>query len=858
MDLLEREAQLAVLDARLAEVRASGRGQIVLVAGEAGVGKTAVVRAFAARHPSVPVLAGGCEPLFTPRPLGPLLDIAAAAGGELAEVTRRAACATDVLSALAGAVRGPALVVLEDLHWADEATLDVVHLLGRRVAGMPALVIATYRDDELDRVHPLRVVLGELRGAHRMTVEPLSPGAVAGLAATQGADGAELHARTGGNPFFVTELLAHPGPSTPGGVRDAVLARAARLGAGARRLLEAVAVARPRADVRLLEGIAPEALAELEACLASGMLRTDGDAVAFRHEIARATIEDALPPSRRVALHRAALAALAGHAEPARLAHHAEAAGDGAAVLAHATRAGERAERLGAHREAAAHFAAAVGHADALGPADRAALLERRAHACFLSGMIPEAVGAETLALALHVATGDRVREGDALRKLALFAWYEGDGARVVEAGAAAVAILETLPPGRELALAYAMCTTNRMMDFDLPGTRAWSEKAIALARRLGETEVLVAAIRNVGTVELTHAAAGGAEKLLHSLELALEHGLTSHAAVAYCNLVSSFHDTRDYDAARVHLTAGRAFCRDHDLPAWETYLAGWEARIALDGGDWTGAAALAGANLERTRGALPHSRFRSLLVLGVLHARRGDADPWPALDEALGIAVGADELERLGPVAAARAEAHWLAGDATGVAGATGDALARAERSDHRWLIGELVLWRHRAGLPHDDGERLPPPHRAELAGEHRAAADFWAARGCRYDAALALGGGEAEDDLRESLRRLQALGARPAAAIVARRLRERGARGVRLGPRAATRANPADLTARQLDVLALLTRGDRNADIAAKLFLSEKTVAHHVSAILRKLDVRTRGQAAAEAARLGIAEPR
>ena len=201
-----------------------------------------------------------------------------------------------MLAALARALRGSSVVVLEDLHWADEATLDVVQLLGRRVARMPALVIATYRDDELARDHPLRVVLGELGGAHRMTVEPLSPGAVARLAAAHGVDGAALHARTGGNPFFVTEVLARHGASTPGSVRDAVLARAARLPAPARRLLEAVAVARPRAEIWLLERIAADELPELEACLASGMLRAEGDAVGFRHEIARATIEDELPP----------------------------------------------------------------------------------------------------------------------------------------------------------------------------------------------------------------------------------------------------------------------------------------------------------------------------------------------------------------------------------------------------------------------------------------------------------------------------------------------------------------------------------------------------------------------------------
>jgi predicted ATPase len=320
VELLERETHFAMLDTWLEEVRRSGRGQMVLLGGEAGAGKTALVRAFGERHRSAAVLVGGCEALFTPRPLGPLVDIAAEVGGELAELTDRGASAGEVLVALGRALRGVSVVVVEDLHWADEATLDVVHLLGRRVASIPALVVATYRDDELGRDHPFRVVLGQLGAAHRVTVGPLSPGAVARLAAAQGIDGAVLHSRTGGNPFFVTEVLARGGVSMPGSVRDAVLARAARTPAAARRLLEAVAVARPRAEIWLLERIAADDLSELEACLGSGMLRAEADAVGFRHEIARAAIEDELPPDRRVGLHRAALAALAGRAEPARLA----------------------------------------------------------------------------------------------------------------------------------------------------------------------------------------------------------------------------------------------------------------------------------------------------------------------------------------------------------------------------------------------------------------------------------------------------------------------------------------------------------------------------------------------------------
>ena len=654
MELLEREEHLAMLETWLAEVRESGRGQMVLLAGEAGGGKTALVSAFAARQRSVAVLAGGCEPLFTPRPLGPLQDIG------LADLTPSAG---EAVVAMGRALRGTSIVVLEDLHWADEATLDFVQLLGRRVAGMPALVIATYRDDELARDHPLRVVLGQLTAR--------APDAR--RAAVGGRGGAAGH---------VTRRRRHGAPRSHRGqsvlrdrgtrarrcqhARERPRCRGRARGAPARarpRLLEAVAIARPRAEIELLERIAPDELPELEACLASGMLRADGDAVVFRHEIARATIEDELPPDRRIGLHRAALAALAG-GEPARLAHHAEAADDGAAVLEYSQAAGERAARLGAHREAAAHFAAALRHADGLEPAARAALLERRAQECFVSGMIEEAVDAETLALEIFVATGDRLREGDAHRQLALFAWYQGDGARNDERTDTAVAILETVSPGRELALAYGARASRSMMAFDLAGAREWGDKAIELAERLNETEVLVTAIGIVGTVELAHGLDEGREKLQRALALALDAGLERHAAVVYCNLVNSLPRHPRLRGGRAHLDAGRAYCDQHDLLAWDIYLGGWEARIALDHGRWAEAGALAVDNVERTHGTLPHSRFRSLLVAGVLHARRGDADPWPQLDEALAIAAAANELDTVGPVAAARAEARWLAGE--------------------------------------------------------------------------------------------------------------------------------------------------------------------------------------------------
>jgi DNA-binding CsgD family transcriptional regulator/tetratricopeptide (TPR) repeat protein len=799
--------------------------------------------------------------LRTPRPLGPLLDIAEATGGELEELVAGAArpheVALELLRELRG--RGPTVVVLEDVHWADEATLDVLTLLATRIGSAPALVLASYRDDDLGGADQFRAGLGELlRRPERLKVEPLSQAAVVELAQPHGVDAEELYRRTGGNPFFVIEVLAAGGERIPETVRDAVLVRSAHLSGPARRLLEAVAVVPGHVDLWLLELIAGEFVDRLEECLASGMLSSGSAYVGFRHELARLAIEEAIAPNRRIALHRGALAALAtrgrDHPDVARLAHHAEAAGDVESVLRWAPLAAERAASTGAHREAAAQYARALKFADGLSLQRRAELLQRRADECYMTDQFAQAIEAQEGALDCHRRVGDPRGEGDSLRSLSRLLRYVGRTRDAQAAALEAVELLERVPPGHELAIAYSTVSHLRMSIEDHDGTKAWGTRALELARSLDDTEALVYALTNIGVVEFLAGEADGRIKLERALELAQRHGLEEHAGRAILSLVVWPLRHRMFDLAAGNLETGLEYCGERGLGTWRLYLHACRARLELDLGHWSEAADSAALVLRDPRSA-PVPRGWALAALGAVRARRGDAETSALLAEARALAESSGELQRIGPLAAARAEAAWLAGDNASVAEATDAALDLALHCRAPWVAGELAYWRWQAGLR----DELPAgaaaePYSLSIVGEWARAAERWRTIGCPYEAALALAESDDQLAVRQSIVELQQLGARPAAAIVARRLRERGVRGVPRGPRPRTRENPAGLTSRELDVLALLAEGLRNAQIAQRLVVSEKTVDHHVSAVLRKLDVRTRGEAAAEAFRLGL----
>jgi DNA-binding CsgD family transcriptional regulator len=853
--LLEREQPLALLQGALDEA-VRPRGQVALVSGEAGIGKTTLVEAFARRQRGVRVLRGACEALFTPRPLGPLRDIAVELGGPLLEVLdqgSRERIFDACLAALARPDR-PTLCIIEDLHWADEATLDLLKFLARRIGKAPVVLVATYRDDEVTAVPTLRRVLGDLPPSSVLRIElgPLSEAGVAALARKAGRNPDGLHALTSGNPFFLTELLGDEGASMPSSVAAAVQARVARLSPAARELLELVAVVPGACEVWLLQamrGATPDGLAE---SLDGGLLTHRLGAYAFRHELARLAVLDAVPAGRRQQLNALVMRTLLGRDArqyAGRVVHHAAEAGAADVVLQHAPPAAAYAARVGAHREAAAYYGRALEYAEALPLEERARLLELRSFECYLTDQHDAAFEARERALQAWRQLDQPIRIGDSLRWLSRLAWCRGQQEAAGRFAGEALQALVSLPPSRELAYAHSNCAQLAMLAHETSACIEHGRKALELARRLGDVEVEVHALNNIGTATwggLRDPA--GREMLERSLALAVEHGFQEHAARAYTNLAYEAGIGFDFDAAARYYEAGIAYCEAGELDFWGQYMRACRTQVWLDQGRWREAEAEARALLELDELA-PISRILALAVLARILARTGAGRTARLLDEAVELAQRSGDLIRLTPVACARAEAAWLAGQPEHIREIVEPVYRQARVLGDYDCGGELAWWMGRTGALETREFEVHPAWALQGAGRYADAAEAWRALGCPYHEAVArLEAGDARN-VAAALAIFERLGARVPAQQARARLRPQSA------PR---RRGAGGLTRRQAEVLALAAEGLSNAGIAARLFLSPKTVDHHLQAAFGVLGANSRTEAVAEARRKGwLADP-
>jgi len=610
MELLERTPFLDTLTGYAQDARL-GSGRLVLVSGESGMGKTVLAEAFQQQLEDARWLWGSCDGLLTPRPLGPLFDIGPQAGGELAALCRQGAARDELFTAFLAELGAPGpltVAVIEDLHWADEATADLLSYLGRRLGRVPALILATYRDDEIPEDHPLRMVLGDLatqRSTRRMRMPPLSVSAVAELAGPHGVDAAELHRITGGNPFYVSEILEAGWPSIPPTVRDAVGARLARATPGTRRLVESAAVIGGRVDRELLAAaLTGSGDADgLEEGLSTGILMADGPGLRFRHELVRMAVEASIPPHRTAELHKRLLTALEdrGGADPALLAHHAEGAGDAPAVRRHAQEAGRRSAALGAHREAAAQFERALRFAAGAGDATLAALHEDLGSECALLDRWDEAEAALRAALRLHHELGDELSAGRNLWMLSKALWRLCRGEESAETAEEGVRILAGQPASHELAWAYAHLSALRMYIGQADQAIAIGGQAYGLGEKLGLPEVVSYALNTIGCAQ-AYDGRSGMDTIERALRIAVGADLHEAAGRAFANLQSTGNAQNRFAAAERFYAEGMAYCDERELRVFTSCLLGGHAETMVLTGDWEEAAKVSRQLLDRQR----------------------------------------------------------------------------------------------------------------------------------------------------------------------------------------------------------------------------------------------------------------
>lgn len=859
VDLLERAHFLETLGEYAADAR-SGRGRLVLLAGEAGVGKTSVLEQFRARHLDLRLLWGACDGSFTPRPLGPLYEMATTVGGRLLELCadgadRRQLFAT-FLDELGASVH-PTVVVIEDLHWADDATLDWLRHLARRIAGTRAMVVASYRDDEPGTHSPLAEVIGQIathRGVRRMSLPPLTPDAVRQLAGDSGRDIDELYRLTGGVPFYVGEVLnAEPG-AVPRTVADVVSARVSHLSEDAARLVLAAAVLGGPAQAGLLAAVSGSDADALDECVESGTLVGGLEAYRFRHELTRLAVEQSIPALRRGRIHAAALAALHETApnDHARLAYHADGAGDGDQALRHAARAAADAVAMRSHREAVLQYQRALRWAQSADDETKATLHEGLATSLGLMDRWEESADQRERALVLRRGLGDPIKISENLRSQAKCLWRLCRGEESEQATEESFALMATAPDSVERAWVYALYSAAQGDGGGSAKALVYAQEALRQAESLGCPDVLAHALNTIGVIRLGMGHDGFPE-LTRSIDLALDQGCDEQAARGYANLYQVAADRMRIAEYEWCFQDGMRFCVDNDLHTYTVCLRGSRTTALLRLGRLSEAVEVAEAALGEP--ASPVNRLHLLIPLSSALARLGDPRAADLIEEARGLAIATKDVLWPVMVAAVRAEAAWLAGRRGGLDERDVETLGAADGEDP-WIVGELAVWLDRCGRL-DRRPSLPAPYATELDGDFAAAAEWWQAAGCPFEQAVTLTRSGQAADLRRALELFTSIAADPAAALARRLLRQAGAFSVPRGPRPGTRSNVGGLTSREAEVLGLLRDGLTNAAISDRLVISERTVHHHVSAVLRKLGVRTRAKAVHEADRLAVAAP-
>jgi DNA-binding SARP family transcriptional activator len=745
LELLEREDERATLTRLIAGV-AEGRGGGVAIAGDAGSGKSTLVQVACADGPRVRLLRGSCDPLSTPRPLGPLRDIARDAAittlvqGD--EVALPRLC-EEVYAALG---TEPTVLVVEDIHWIDAASVDVLRFVARRIQMLPLGLVVTYRDHEIDHAHPARRLLGELaggRGHEVLELQPLSEGAVRTLVDGSALEARRVHQLTGGNPFFVTEVTKDLDRPLPATVRDAVLARTADIGPEDFEVLQLVATAPDRLDDRVLPvlGVDPPALRRLEV---TGLLSRSRDGLVYRHELARQAIESTIPTGGAPRLHRLLLGALerVDGQEPAVLTHHAVAAHDATRAVQHARAAAEESIRAGAHGEAAAFLEIALRHHRDAAPQERAELLQRLSFEQYLTSHLSAALDSLQSAIPLWQAAGDRRGLAAAHETSAIFEYYNAHRREAETHAEKATAIARDTGATREQSSAFATLGFLAYFRHDVPLARQSAAEAARLAEAASDPFLALRAHVVGGLADLAEGSTGARDRLLELFGVARSRGWDELASTIHSQLAFMDVEHRRIGFAEQVLAEALPFTMQRELPICAHWQRAQHARVHFARGHWPTALTSAEEVLEQA--GMPVAMVWPLIIAALLPLRRGESDvAGPGIEDAWRLTVAVDEPLRRLTVLSALAEAAWATGVPDPRVGE--EAVLDVERLDGTagagWSVGELATWLARLGLLRRPPASVPEPYRLSFAGRHAEAAAWWERNGEPFAEAMALG---------------------------------------------------------------------------------------------------------------------
>jgi DNA-binding CsgD family transcriptional regulator len=864
MELVERDEFLNILQSQFQNISEKEEGHCVFISGEAGIGKTSLLKAFYRELKTrCNIYQGTCDALFTPRPMAPLYDIILQLGSDLPENNidnpSRTGFFTKIFHELNNQ-KEKCIVVFEDIHWADEATLDFIKFMARRIAQLRCLFILTYREDEINEQHHLRNILGQLNpdSFTRMQLLPLSKEAVDKMAEETGHDAENVYSISGGNPFYVNEILASYSPGVPDNIKDSILAVYNRQEEGTKNAWQLFSVIPEGLEINRFAIIKSSWDKALDHCFALKIIIIKGDRIIFKHELYRRTIEGSLSPFKRVELNKKLLDLLLNSFEEGgeieRIVHYAKNANENKLVLKYAPLAAKQAALLGAHIQASKLYFTAIEYFDGSDIDQLVQLYEAYAYECQLTNQVKNAIIYQGKALKIWEERNEIDQIGNSLRFLSKLWWLDGNRDKAEKYGEEAIKTLQAQPSSRAKAMAFSNMSQLKMFSEEADESIQYGTMAIEMAKEIKDDEILCHALNNVGSSLWKSRASeeAGKKMLMESLDIGLKNSFHEHAARAYSNIIHHSIEFKEYDLATQFLEDGINYCEERSLDSFKNYQLYLRSKILMETGDWNQAVSIA-KDLFESPTQMGTVKIGSLVVLATIKIRRGEADALAYLQEAKSLAFVSKEPHRFIPVVIACLEYEWLT--TTRVLGEEEikQCVDLVQKINNIFLNCEFAYWLFKTRAQNVAIENLCEPYIFLNQRKAGKAADFWEEKGCPYDKALALSEGN-ENDKKIAVSIFQQLGATAVCDKLKSEMRAAGIKKIPRGLRESTKANPAGLTNRELDVLQLLQKAAHNKEIAGTLFISSKTVDHHISSILFKLDVNSRSKAVTEAVRLGI----